>query len=66
MLEAKEYENIDLVSPFSGEVVDVCCGKTEEAPVIYVSTQYVDQIQTIWKQNGRPGLIENKLLDLEK
>lgn len=66
MLEAKDYENVDLVWSFFGEVVDVCCSNTKDALIIDFFTQYVNVVQTIRKQNCRPGWTKNKLLDLQQ
>lgn len=66
MLKAKVYENIDLVSPFFREIADVRCGNSKCAPIADVFTRYTDLIQTIRKQNDRPGWIEHELLDLQR
>lgn len=40
MIEAADYEQIDLVAPLSGENVEVCCENTRKAQVTEVSTLY--------------------------
>lgn len=41
MLEGVDYINIDLVSPFFGEIVDTMCGYIKTAPVTEVYVDYV-------------------------
>lgn len=45
MLEENDYKTTDLLSPFFREVVGVCCGSLQAAPVADVFTEYVDTIR---------------------
>lgn len=41
------YKNLDLESPFHGQMVDVGCSNLGAALITDVLTQYVDRLQTI-------------------
>lgn len=58
VLEGKHYENIDLLSPRFGEIVGVCCGKSQAAPVTDGSTQYAYSVRASRKDNSMSGWLE--------
>lgn len=62
--EAKEFENIDLVSSLFGEIVDVHSGSFGGTPITNVFTRYIDIIQTINKQSDSLDWTEHELLEL--
>lgn len=49
MPEVNDYNNIDYVSLFFGEIIDVCCGSCSDAPVTDVSKKYVDLLHSAKK-----------------
>lgn len=66
MLEGKDYENIDVVAPFFGEIVDIRFGNSKTAPVTDVFTQHTDLIRTIRNNSSRPGWTEEKLSSFQQ
>lgn len=65
MLEAADYKQIDLLSPFVEEIVDVCYRNSKTAPVPGRSTLYVDLLNKIFQKIEYSGRIEEKLLNLQ-
>lgn len=55
MLEAKDYDVMDMVSPFIGAIIDRCCGLVDVATVTSSFTQYVDLVSFIFRRNMVPG-----------
>lgn len=54
LLEAKDYRNVDMVSPFISMYVDRCCGETSLAPNTRVAVQYVDIIHLCLRLGLQP------------
>lgn len=54
MLEAADYEDVDLVSPCFGKVVDTLCANSETRPVREVLCSYSDLIHNIRKRVSSP------------
>lgn len=42
MLEASDYDAVDLVSPFIGAIVDTCCRLFKSGEITNIFTKYVD------------------------
>lgn len=55
VVEAVNLDSIDVVSPTMGEIVEMCCGLQEEAPVTTVFTMFVDLVNCMFRRNQRPG-----------
>lgn len=49
LIDKKDYEKVNFVGPFFGEVVSVCCGNSKTAPISEVFTQYDDLLRAIKK-----------------
>lgn len=64
MLEAKEYDSVDMVSPFLGAIIDACCGLTDTADVTQSYTDYADLVDFIYRRNDCPGWTEEELSNL--
>lgn len=50
MIKEKDFKNLNLLSPFHGQRVEVCCGNSITAPKTDVLTQYFELFQTIWRK----------------
>jgi len=66
MLEAKDYRNVDQVSPFIGAFFDQCCGEIEDAPVTKVFTKYVDILRKSHRHGEDPAWTEKEVCELER
>lgn len=66
MLEASDYDNMDMVSTFIAALIDTCCGTSEDAPVTESFTQYVDLNELISSRATVPGWIEEDFEKLTK
>lgn len=56
MLEDSEYDSVDIVSPFTGAIVDEFCGLFETAVATKIFTEYVDVTKRIHEKNFKPRL----------
>lgn len=65
MLEAKDYDSVDMVSPFLGSIIDYCCGTAYHAPVTKAFTMYVDMVAFITRRFRTPGWTEDELTELD-
>ena len=53
MLEARDFRNIDQVSPFIGAILDRLCGETMSAPCTTVFTLFVDMVQFVTRARDK-------------
>lgn len=42
ILEASDYANADMVSPFVGSLIAQCCGQSDTAPITGILTRYIN------------------------
>lgn len=66
MLGASDYDNMDMISPFIGALIDTCCGTTEEAPDTESFTQYLDLTDFIYSRSAVTGWIQEEFKKLTK
>lgn len=64
-LEDADFNNINLVSPFRGEIVDITCECFRVASVPEVFVDYFDQSNSVLKQYFRPGWNGEELENLQ-
>lgn len=66
VLEAADYNEIDQVFPFFGEIIDSHCGNSTSASLTEVCTAYVDLVNRIYRRFQSPGWRNVGLLDLQR
>lgn len=65
MLEEADRNQIEHVSPFFGDIEDVCCRITTNSPVTELFTLYIDIVKKMFNRNGEPDWAEQELSDLQ-
>ena len=66
MLEGKDYKAVDMVFPFVGAFIDMCCGDEESCPITKISSQYTEIMTTCLGMGVERGWTEEKLSKLEE
>lgn len=61
MLEAQNFDTLDMVAPFLGAVVDTCCGTEEKAPVTNTYVAYSELLDFIYRRRTYPSWNEAEL-----
>lgn len=63
MIEGKDYDNLDMVFPFVGAIIDRCCGLSD-APLASCFTRYTDMFNLTFRYCRRPGWSNGELHQL--
>lgn len=66
MLEAKDYQALDMVFPFIGAYIDRCCGEIESSPTTRIFTKYSEIVAMVYRRNMEAGWTEGDLHDLRR
>lgn len=66
MLEATNFDSIDMLSLFIRAIADRSCSNVKSAPVPKAFTRNCDILQNVYRQGLRIGGIESKLRSLSK
>lgn len=61
MLEARDFDSIDMVSTFLEAIVDIGCGTEEEELLTKCFTLYVDLVEFLFSRSPRHGWNETCL-----
>lgn len=61
MLQAKHFDTVDMVAPFLGAIVDMCCGSEEKTPVTKTYVAYTDLSDFIFRRRLHPSWDEEEL-----
>lgn len=56
MLEDVDFNSVDVVPPFLGEIGDLCCSCTEAATPTTGFTKYIERLHGIYRKRKPPGL----------
>ena len=65
MLEGKDYEAMDIVSPFLGAILDMCCGEQDNAPITRTYTKYSEILNFVNRSWLLPGWDDASLRKLK-
>lgn len=66
MLEAKDFQALDMVFPFIGAYIDRCCGEVETSPTTRIFTMYSEILMMVYRRRMKPGWTEQDLKKLKE
>ena len=64
MLEAKDYQALDMYFSFIGAYIDRCCGEVKSSPTKRIFTQYSELVMLVYRRRMKVGLTEEHLKEL--
>ena len=66
LLQAKDFQSLDMVFPIVGGFIDRCCGEVSDCPNTRVFTKYSDVLNFVFRRRLKLGWVEEELEELDE